>query len=85
MASPMGEIRNRLRRKHSVQNQLLANSLAAGQDPNMASVSPAQTKGVKLPRIMRIQTPDGNILESSEPRTRNYLKKNPRAKILGYM
>lgn len=75
--------RNMLRRKRAVQNQLLATSLASGKDPNAAPVSQQQMRRVKLEKIMRIQVPDGNVLEDTEPRIRQYMKKNPRAKILG--
>lgn len=75
--------RKEARRKRAVQQQLLAKSLAAGKDPNKAAVTQKQMQGVKLPKIMRFQTPDGHVMESSEDRLQVFMKQNPKTKILG--
>lgn len=72
-----------MRRKRAVQNKLLAQSLAAGKNPNKVPVTEKQMRGVKMPKIMRFQTPDGQVMESSEERLRIFMKQNPKTRILG--
>lgn len=71
-----------LRRKRAAQNALLAQSLAAGLDPNSIQPTAQQMAAVKLPKLVHLQLPDGTILRSSETRARNFLLQNPKARII---
>lgn len=72
-----------MRRKRIAQNQMLAQSLAAGLNPNKAPVTAQQLANVNVPKIVRFQLPDGNILESTEERFKAFSVKNPGIKLLG--